>query len=396
MNDLQLKKEYTEPSSKNYPYNILSVCIFDMKNPYTSKENKYTIGMKYTLDHFQKYLPRFYLRVYYDHSIVNSSKWTSILKELRSHPRVQLVKYFHPSFIGQDGLHLGTFGTIIRMIPVFVKDPGVECVLIGDIDNNSEMFRYWKPTYYTFIKSKCAVHFLQRWCTSFCERLKHCTTLYNLPFAPLLNSFWINVSKFTFPMKILDEFMTCIKHSHESDNLNKKSCEDVNAFVHDTDHNKTIKKVQIDSGPFLYGIDEICLLRMLSYVIKSRRAYSYHSFPDLLIPFKEIYRINVNLVNTPEHIELIANMMGRYYNNKDNNWRNLYALINQYTIYLYKSSDPNKMKQMVYISNNIKRVYKQIVKEGKAEFYGLDANLLECVYSVKSNSLEYFLIKPSN
>jgi hypothetical protein len=380
MEFLQLTKHYTEPT---IPYNILSVCIFQMKKSYKSSYT-YISGLKYTLDHLSKNLPGFFLRVYYDHSIEKNKQWMSVLNKLKLHKKVQLVKFHHKWFIDSDGYHLGTFGTIVRLVPLFEKEQNLKMVLIGDVDYNEYMLPYWNKTYKSFRNSQSQVHMFERNCNHLSERVKKIVSLYKLPFSPFLNSFW---SKVTFPKDMLDNFLTCIYNVEIQHN--DVRCEDIKLFTNNTDYSKVKKAIKMEQQQFMYGIDEICLLRLLKYVIDKKVQYSYHSFPDLLLPFKEIYTIDSELVNTTKHTQLIKDIMGKYYN-KDllplKNFNTLYTVLNNFSTYLAPLKKEEDM--IAYLTHRIKSVYTQLLQKDIYKQYNLDFDSLRCVSGNNLSSLE--------
>jgi hypothetical protein len=106
----------------------------DIKN---YKHNKYTKNLletsKLLLTNY--YPSNFYLRIYYDDSIFLDKKITSypsILKKLKHHPKIQLVKFKFPKFM-YKGRHLNLFGTIIRFHALF-EDNNAKIVYFRDLD----------------------------------------------------------------------------------------------------------------------------------------------------------------------------------------------------------------------------------------------------------------------
>ena len=361
-------KQYTTPNKR---YNILSVCVFQMKQPY-KKVDTYIQGLKYTAETLPKTLPNFYLRVYYDNSVLSNPKWKNVLTHIQKNPKVQLVKFEHPWFVDNDGYHQGTFGTLVRLYPLFSKDEtNLDIVLIGDVDFNNGMFSYWKNIYKVFKKSKSQVHMYERRCNHLVERVIRIVKHLNLPFSPYLNSFW---SKIRFPYELLDNFLQCLHSLHGKD-----VCKEIDMFVNETDYTKVKKANQMEKQKVMYGIDEICLLMMLNFIITNKIPYSYHTFPDLLIPFREAYIENPNLVNTEEHKHIIQEIMKEYY-------ALLYKKLNNY------SNIPKGDVEMVnYLTNNLKQVYGKIISQGYKKYH-LRGDLLRCANKTNFAGMKYISV----
>lgn len=372
MNEIVFEKQYTEPKKS---YNIISVCVFAMKKGY-KKSDTYINGLKYTVVNFQKYLPEFHLRIYYDKSIENDAKWSKVLKYAEKHKRVQLVKFHHPWFVDSDGYHSGTFGTIVRLFPLFSNnnEPHLKTILIGDVDFNEEMFPYWRNTYKLLKVSKSQVHMFARNCNHLNERVKRIVKLLDLPISPFLNSFW---SKIRFPYELLDTFLKCM---HDGQNINATiGCKEVDIFLTKTDYSKVKKANKMEVQKFMYGIDEICLLMMVKHIITTRIAFSYHTFPDLLIPFREAYTTNPALVNTPKHKQIIKLIMDKYYDDAKTTYENftfMYLILNSYVNYLQPQKINTQM--MAYFAKNIKTVYASLL-DSKYKQLHLCKELLQCV-----------------
>lgn len=66
---MEFKKYYKEPTE---PYDIMSVSVFRMKRSYKSTKLYYD-GLKSIVDEIQDLFPNFYLRIYFDRSIVKTT-----------------------------------------------------------------------------------------------------------------------------------------------------------------------------------------------------------------------------------------------------------------------------------------------------------------------------------
>ena len=68
MENIKLTKFYEEPKQK---YKLISVVLFRLETSYKDS-NKYYNGLNLLINNFQKYFPNFYLRIYYDTSVINN------------------------------------------------------------------------------------------------------------------------------------------------------------------------------------------------------------------------------------------------------------------------------------------------------------------------------------
>jgi hypothetical protein len=372
MNKIVFEKQYKEPQT---PYNIVSVCVFVMKKGYKTNDI-YSDGLRYTIQNIKKFLPDFFLRVYYDSSIEQDDKFVKIINDAKKNSQVQLVKFHHPWFIGDNGYHLGTFGTIVRLFPLFSNDePNLKTIFITDIDYNEGMLPFWRTTYNVFKNSKSQVHMFARECNHLNERVKNIVQHLDLNISPFLNFFW---SKIRYPSKMLDTFLKCLHNGRNAPM--KKDCQEIEIFSK-TDFSKVKKANKMDKQTMMYGIDEVCLLMIVKYIINNKIPYSYHTFPDLLIPFRDAYAVDRKLVNTQEHKDIIMKMMRSYYNPKQTpqqNFNVMYLLLNTYDSYFFPLTG-KKLKMFVSLTNQVKNVYKTVLIKD-FEKYKLDKDTVKCVY----------------
>lgn len=373
MNNIVFDKQYKEPSTS---YNIVSVCAFVMKKGYKNNDI-YSNGLKYTINNFSRFLPDFFLRIYYDSSVEQDGNFMSVLKDAKKNKKVQLVKFHHPWFVDENGYHLGTFGTIVRLFPLFTNDePNLNTIFITDIDYNEGMLPFWHKTYMFFRNSKSQVHMFARECNHLNERVRNIVKYLDINISPFLNFFW---SKVRFPSNILDTFLKCL---HDGKNINvNKGCQEIDIFSK-TDFSKVKKANKMDKQKVMYGIDEVCLLMIVKYVVDTKTPYSYHIFPDLLIPFRDAYAVEHQLVKTQEHKEIITKMMGMYYNYKQTpqqNFNTMYLLLNTYDSYFLPLTK-DRLKMFMYLTNNVRKVYKTILYKD-CKKYKLNEDTVKCVYN---------------
>jgi hypothetical protein len=125
---------------KNRRKNLMSFVIFKMIGPYRSFD-KYINYLKNLINNFYNKAKNenFDMRVYFDNSCKHEIK--SLIQKYKY---VEFYKYnYQPLRIGE--FHNGTFGSIIRLLPIFNKeDSSYEYVWIDDIDINDLDFNLMK------------------------------------------------------------------------------------------------------------------------------------------------------------------------------------------------------------------------------------------------------------
>ena len=138
---------------KNKSDKILSCSIFPMKTSYRDF-SKYVEGLNLTIKGFQnEFEGKLKLRVYFDSKI----KDEILSKELLNNDFVELVEYHCPKFI-KDDFHIGTFGTLVRLMPFF--DSSYKFVGITDIDLSEQEIKFFSEYYRLSMNSKSDFSFI--------------------------------------------------------------------------------------------------------------------------------------------------------------------------------------------------------------------------------------------
>lgn len=318
MDRIKLKKYYNEP---DYSYNIISVSLFKLQKSYKIF-NKYYDGLIILDKNFETYFPGFFLRIYFDNSIIKQdynnkiineeiiTYWKPLLENLKNKKYIQLIKFKCQDFMElNDVCHFGVFGTLVRLIPLFkYPNNNTKIVFILDIDLVIETFQSLKTIFEKFIQSESKFHFKTRYCYTTQIRFLEDKFFDD-------NNIWQGVmagciiSKIKFPINIFIEFLDCAL------NQNKPNCESLNLFFQKNSE-KINKKGNIQSN-FSYGIDEIFTTYYLfKYIIKNKILFSYTIITDLIIPihnmairnnFFKKYNINFKI--------LFKKILGKYYDN---------------------------------------------------------------------------------
>lgn len=126
--------------------NLICGSLFKMKNSYRSLD-KYIDGIKIITDHIKKSMSDFTFRLFIDRSIYEDS---SVMQYLLSIKNIEIVVYHCYDFIRDETYHVGLFGTIVRMFPMF-KFPNNDAniVIVNDIDVTIDDIIWIENTYHT-------------------------------------------------------------------------------------------------------------------------------------------------------------------------------------------------------------------------------------------------------
>ena len=77
----------------------------------------------------------FKLRLFIDQSVYNDKK---IMNSLKHESTIEIVLYKCPSYVVEEDKHKGTFGTLVRLFPIFdFKNNDANIVFVTDIDFES-------------------------------------------------------------------------------------------------------------------------------------------------------------------------------------------------------------------------------------------------------------------
>jgi hypothetical protein len=114
---------------------IISSSLFMMKESYRN----FPI---YVRD-FLAWLPliprKTYVRLYVDTSVLDNPEFHKIID--LNFPHLEIVQFECPEFF-HDGFHDGTFGSIVRLIPLYEKPNKVNYIWISDVDMPTKFFNY--------------------------------------------------------------------------------------------------------------------------------------------------------------------------------------------------------------------------------------------------------------
>jgi hypothetical protein len=388
---IKLYKYYDEPNTR---YNIVSTVIFRLENNYKPMENYYLKIMK-LVDNFYDFFGKdFYLRIYFDNSIVLKSGnefidneidnvWIKLLKKLKSFKFVQLCRYKHKDFLKNNIFHRGLFGTVIRFLPLFnvQSNNNIKDIIVSDIDVNFILLNYMKKGYQFVVKHDLKLFFK----TSYCKYIAgyHNVTINMLNTWLRLLAGTVIVHNYKFNPKILNDFFSKIVHKNYDEYMIKF----INIGQSITYKNKTPSE-----EIFKYGYDEFFLVYLLDNAIKQKIKIGYVSTKDFDAPIYYYYRKNNNFDSNDEQKlklfeDILMRILGKYYN-KNISLQNNYL---QYEKEMFVIYDNNKLNQkQLTIANNTFDFYDYVKKNNLYDHYGFT------IYEIKCGLFQKNKIFPTN
>lgn len=111
---------------------LLSTSFFYLEKSYKSSQ-RYVDGILKIIE-FIEQNEYYVLRIYYDKSIFKNSKYSELFEKIKTNNLVELCEYSCSQFIQSKPFHIGTFGTLLRFLPLFEKSHW-EVIYILDIDD---------------------------------------------------------------------------------------------------------------------------------------------------------------------------------------------------------------------------------------------------------------------
>jgi hypothetical protein len=211
---------------------VLSCSFFTMQDSYRKFE-KYQKSLKEMLE-YSKSLKDFERRIYTDDT--GSEFALKVAKDLDN---VTVIHYNCPEFREGSG-HVGTFGTLVRFLPMFEK--GLECVWITDIDIPVDWFEI-------SLNKKIDAYLT----TAVCYERTPYRRQYTLIAGHIV--FW-----FIMPQKIFTHF------------INKVLAGDYNEMIETLNNRNNGKAAPKPHSKFPYGMDEVFINEQVyNYLIRHNK-----------------------------------------------------------------------------------------------------------------------------
>jgi len=347
IDQIKIFLEYTK-RSENKKKILICSSIFKMKKSY-DPSSKYTDGIYRvlkSLDKFYKKLDIVY-RVYYDDSISHSNKkWTNVLDEIKSRDYCELVKYDCPQF-KDEKYHVGTFGTLVRFIPLFFGQKDWDMYICIDIDNTINKYIVKK------LQSKKISFYFK---TSPCGYLIPHAKIpgINLNFRMIAS---LIVSKRQFNKSLFCDFLYDI---YTKGPLYKKFIE----IIKKTQVDYFAKKYNINATEkhgMVYGIDEFFLNNiLLKYIIKNKIKYAYSVFYDDYVKgLYEILLYNDNFKKISKEGKIFFTSLTKKVLQKDyNDKETLYDNFKKILKVLNNKRNKNNIKYLKSTQKELRKVFK--------------------------------------
>lgn len=250
-------------NSKNNKKNLISCSFFAMKLSYRNF-SKYENYLKKFCLNAQK-LEDYTIRIYVD----KTTKDNPTLKEVYDlYDNIEIIEYECKEFLIDNFFHNGTFGTLVRLYPLFDQNDKHEIVRVSDIDLTESYFLnkeqrkmdqydldYFFLTYFGYFKEWVNPNLFTNMAAGFI------------------------LSKVKFPIKMFDDYLNEL-HENKS---NTKTSILVNKIRESTQY----KYVEINNY-LPYGIDELFLNYYLyPYIIQNKISYGMRVelFPSQFINY---------------------------------------------------------------------------------------------------------------
>lgn len=325
---------------------LLSTSFFYLEKSYKSSE-RYIDGILKIIEFVEQ--NEFYiLRIYYDKSIFLNEKYANLFNKIKTNKFVELYEYSCLKFIKSKPFHIGTFGTLLRFLPLFEKSQ-YEVIYILDIDDAN--YGYIKLYIDSLINSDKKFYFY-----NLEDYGKKYSNQFNNKFGDAIIAN-IYVKNYRFDIKIFINFLDSITKSNklfkQIENLNKNSY----AFKNST---KDIIST--------YGLDE--------------------------------YFLNIYLINTLNKKDIgwiKENLYFDYFVSKLINYKNseLFDLIKkEYYIDLIKLLSDEHSLYNSYTGEELKNIFNEIIKIDSTNYFELRkkflSNYFEFCTQYKKITLDYY------
>jgi len=325
---------------------LLSTSFFYLKKSYKSSQ-RYIDGILKIIEFVEQ--NKFYiLRIYYDESIFQNEKYTELFDKIKTNKFVELYEYSCVGFIESKPFHIGTFGTLLRFLPLF-ENSNYEVIYILDIDDAN--YGYIKLYIESLMNSDKKFYFY-----NLEDYGKKYFNQFNNKFGDAIIAN-IYVKNYRFDIKIFTNFLDKITKSNklfkQIENLNKNTY----AF-------KNSSKDIIST----YGLDE--------------------------------YFLNINLINTLKKKDIgwiKENLYFDYFINKLIKYKNseLFNLvIKEYYIEIIYILDINHSSYINYTCEELKNILNDIIKIDSTNYLELKkyflSNYFDFCTQYKKITLNYY------
>ena len=357
---------------------LLSASLFYLENSYKNV-SKYIYGLNELVKFIDKH-KNYVLRIYYDDSIFENEEYTKLLDTFMLNQKIELINFSCSKFIVENH-HIGTFGTMLRFLPLFEKSD-YKIIYISDIDDIN-----YDHIYYSIKKIRKMPHNI--FLITHSNYGKHYEYLFDnkMGFTALAN---IYIKKFRFNIDILLNYLTMFI---QDNNTICKTIEEINK-----------KKIQFNANVnkyalCTYGIDELFLNLYMLKDIPENKIYVIRECCDLYEYIKEIFVENSN--NTNIIHRYLVDIIKTYYKKVDTR-KSIYDLkkIIKFSVYIYDNTKLNALffKNFIYNDyvanmNKIKKITMMYYKKYPNIF---NKSLINMMKNDNFGNFNWYIIKKIN
>ena len=343
---ITFKHEFTEPTEK---YNLISCTYFRMKTGYIN-EYKYYKGLNSLVDLFEKEMPGFYLRLYYDDSIfdyktpekIKNTKtlWEPLFKKMRQNKKIQLVKFdmkHIPEFKEDDLHHNGLIGTLTRFYPLLDTEynRNIETVAIMDVDIYPGELKDTYNRYEKMIKKNVDFFFMTKNCYELQDRFQILRKHFDIKFSMLAGRI---ISRLKFPINLFENFLYCVINSDD------KQCEYYKIFkeFEYSKYHRQFKFQEVLKEEKMiyfikYGVDEVFCLLIKKYLYENKIKHIMMIENDIAKPFYNMFiYYDTKKINETQFENTLRYLMENSYD-KNKTPRENYKILDE-IIYLKKDT----------------------------------------------------------
>jgi hypothetical protein len=221
---------------------LITLSLFKMKHAYRNF-NIYVRATQNVIQILHELYPAFNIRIYTDATTLNDEHFKVLNTD---DPQLEIHVYSYPPMV-KDEYHEGTFGTIMRIYPMFIKDD-YRIVWSSDVDLPRGHFQDMKPYVDSFCRNKRDLLVYQYF---------HYDKPYSSADHEINIVMGIFLSKIKFPTHIFTDFLEDLEHGKYATIVDK---------LNENRQSKSYPPTQ-----FPYGTDELFLNMVLYDKIIDRK-----------------------------------------------------------------------------------------------------------------------------
>lgn len=257
----------------NKKKNLICGSLFRMKKSYKPLE-AYINGIQLITDHLKKNMQDFTFRLFIDKSIYDDSVMMNKLLNIEG---IEIVVYHCFDFVRDSIYHVGLFGTLVRMFPMFrFPNNDANIVIVNDIDVDENDI-IWMENTYKLLKTHKKINKIH----AFNHGLLNTSGRFYFNLFHKSDYIYNNhIKLYTLTPKICS-----VKRFNKTilTNFLKKTLKNEYAFYSYYEHYINTSHITQDMELFIYGIDEYFINHeLLPYIIDHKIPYATHIEWDII------------------------------------------------------------------------------------------------------------------